>query len=90
MNVKPSRAVEHGRGRGGGDKPSCLDATLAFDWIEADEVQGNVLEDGEVVSSMAGAGTHLIVGEDPVRVKIVVASVMQPTVEYRYRPNAFL
>ncbi len=26
----------------------------------------------------------------PARVKVVVASVMQPTVEYRYQPNASL
>lgn len=46
-----------------GDETADLDAALAWDGIEADEVHGDVLEDGEVVSGMAGAGAHLVVGK---------------------------
>ncbi len=34
---------------GGGDQASGLNAALSFHGVEADEVQGNVLECGEIV-----------------------------------------
>jgi len=47
-----------------GDEASGLNAALSWYRVKADEVQGDVFEHGEVVGGMAGASTHLIVGED--------------------------
>ena len=49
---------------GGGDEASGLDASFAFDGVEADQVQGDVFEDGEIVRGMAGAGAHLVVEDN--------------------------
>jgi len=49
-----------------GDESSDLDAALARNGIDADEVHGDVFEDGEIVSGMAGTGAHLVIGEDHV------------------------
>ena len=51
---------------GCGDKTSGLDAAVALGRIEADEVKGDVLEDGEVMCGMLGTGAHLIIGEGDV------------------------
>ena len=47
----------------GCDEASCLNTALSGSRVEADEVQGNVFQDCEVMSSMAGTGTHLIVSK---------------------------
>ena len=49
--------------RSSGDESSRLDAALSFDGIEANEVEREVLEDGEVMGGVSGPGAHLIVGE---------------------------
>jgi hypothetical protein len=50
-----------------------------------DEALKTIAEDG--IDSLIGSPAD---GQDAARVKVVVASVMQPTVEYRYQPNASL
>lgn len=49
--------------RGGGDESPGFDAAFSFDRIESDEVEGNVLEYGQIMSRGFGPGTHLIVIE---------------------------
>ena len=49
-----------------GDEASGFDTAFALDGIETDEVEGEVLEDGEVMCGMLGTGPHLIIGEGDV------------------------
>jgi len=50
-----------------GDEAAGFNAALSWRRVKADEVQGDVLEHGEVVGGMSGTGAHLIVGEDNIR-----------------------
>jgi hypothetical protein len=53
MKLKPARGdVAIGIG-GGSDETPGLDAPLALDGVKADEVEGNVLKDGEVMPQRA-------------------------------------
>ena len=52
---------------GGGHQSSGLDAAFAFDGIETNQVEGNVPKHSQVMSGVAGTGTHLIVGEDDIQ-----------------------
>jgi hypothetical protein len=47
-----------------GDQPSSFDAAFALCGIEADEVQGDLFEDGQAVGGMSGMRPHLVIGED--------------------------
>ena len=49
-----------------GDEASGFDTAFALDGVETDEVEGEVLEDGEVMCGMLGTGPHLIIGEGDV------------------------
>jgi len=49
-----------------GDESADRDAARARDGIKTNEVQRDVLEDGQVVGGVAGAGTHLVIGEDDI------------------------
>ena len=53
-----------------GDKTPCLDAALAFDRVESDQVEGDVFEDGEVMGGMAGTGPHLVIGKGDVHAPV--------------------
>ena len=53
-----------------GDETSRPDTALAFDGIQADEIQGEVFENGEVMGSVAGTGTHLVVGEGDIHAPV--------------------
>ena len=50
----------------GGDEPSGFDSAFALDGIETDEVEGDVFEQGQVMSGVFAAGAHLVVVEDHV------------------------
>jgi hypothetical protein len=52
---------------GGGDESSGFDAAFAFERIEADKVEGDVLEEGQVVGSVMGTGAHLVIVEDHIQ-----------------------
>ena len=62
---------------GGGDEAACFDASLALDGVEADEIEGDVSEDGEVVSGMARAGAY----------RILPGANASPPLTYRQRPT---
>ena len=49
-----------------GDEAASFDAALALDGIETNEVEGDVFQDGKIVSGVAGTGAHLIIGEDDI------------------------
>ena len=49
-----------------GDEASGFDTAFALDGIETDEVEGEALEDGEVMCGMLGTGPHLTIGEGDV------------------------
>lgn len=49
-----------------GDEASGCDTAFALDGIEADEVEREVLEDGEVMRGMLSPGAHLIIGKSDV------------------------
>ena len=49
--------------RSSGDESTGLDAAFAFDRIKADEVKGDVFEDGQIMGGVPGTGAHLVVGE---------------------------
>lgn len=53
-----------------GDESSCSDTALSFDGVKADEIQGDVLENGEVMGCVAGTGTHLVVGESDIHAPV--------------------
>lgn len=66
-----------------------LFATVSI--AKAEVVIVNGLQDQVGYGIQAGGSISLNFGSSqPARVKVVVASVMQPTVEYRYQPNASL
>ncbi len=60
-------AVEIG---GCGDESPRLDTALAWIGIEANKVQGDVLQNREIVCGMAGADAHLVIGEDDVQATV--------------------
>jgi hypothetical protein len=66
MNLNKTEHLSTVEIGGSCDEASCLDAALSFDRINADEVEGDVFEDGKVVGGMTGTGAHLIVGEDDI------------------------
>jgi hypothetical protein len=68
--------------------PRCDDGrrSAAVDWRDADHEQW--LE--QLVAIAIALGEFKDGFEQPARVKVVVASVMQPTVEYCDQPNASL
>jgi len=53
-----------------GDEAAGLNAALSWCRVKADEVQGDVLERGEIVGGMSGASPHLIVGEDNIHAPV--------------------
>ena len=55
---------------GCGDEAAGLDAALTLDGIKADKVEGNVLEDSEVMGGMLGPYAHLIVGKSNVHAPV--------------------
>jgi hypothetical protein len=55
---------------GGGEEASSLGAAFAWGGVEAEEVEGELFEDGEVMGGMEGASAHRIVGEDDVRAPV--------------------
>ena len=57
-----------------GDEAASFDAALALDGIETNEVEGNVFQDGQVVSGVAGTGAHLIIGESHVHPPVQTVS----------------
>lgn len=46
-----------------GDEAASLDAAHAWNGVDADEVEGDVLADGQI---MRGTRTHLLVGKDDI------------------------
>ncbi len=71
MHVICVRGVQRGRGRRWRDDCSRFDASFWFDRMEPDEIEGDVLEDGEMARSCFGAGAPRVVVErhihDPVQ-----------------------
>ena len=43
---------------------------LARLWVKADEIEGDVFQDGKIVGCMASTGTHLIVGEGDIHAPV--------------------
>jgi len=54
----------------GGDESTRADTALAFDGVKADEIQGDVFENGEVVGRVTATGTHLVVGKGDVHAPV--------------------
>ena len=63
---------------GGGDEAAHLESALTLDWGKADEIQGDMTEDGEVVGGVTGAGAHLVIAKDDIHAP--VEAVLHPPV----------
>src|SRR5579859_2912485 len=67
---------------GGGNQTSGFDAPFAPHRVQADQVEGNLFEHRQIVSSMATAGAHLVVLEDHLYTP-VQAVLNRPVRSYR-------
>ena len=56
--------------RSSGDESTGLDAAFAFDRVKADEVKGDVFENGQVMGGVPGTGAHLVVGEGDIHAPV--------------------
>lgn len=55
---------------GSGDEATDFDAAFSWDGIEADEVEGEVFEGGEIMSGVAGTGAHLVIGKGDIHAPV--------------------
>ncbi len=72
---KPQKFGAKAVGRGS-DESLNLEAALALVGIQAQEIERQVAQDGEVLGRVVGASTHLIVAEEDVEAP--VATVLDP------------
>ncbi len=55
-----------------------LESALALDWSNADEIQDDMTEDGEVMRGVTDAGAHLVIAKDDIHAP--VQAVLHPPV----------